>query len=158
MSTETGAATGTETEESTEWVAGAIGGVVGGIVFGAMIQLSMPQIIGGAIPALWGLSGLAAGWLVHLVNAAIFGLVFAAIVERAGIGAYATDRRRAWAVGGVWGVVLWIVGAGLVMPIWLSTVGFPAAPPLPNLNPQTLPGHVVYGVVLGLAYPVVRSR
>ena len=117
----------------------------------------MPPVIAGAIPALWGLSGLAAGWLVHLVNGVILGLAFAAVVENTGLRAYA-ERRTGWILGGAWGVVLWIVAAAVVMPVWLSAVGFPQAPPLPNINPQTLPGHVVYGVVLGAVYSVVRSR
>lgn len=103
MATETSPATGTETEGTNEWVAGAIGGIVGGIVFGAMIQLSMPQIIGGAIPALWGLSGLVAGWLVHLVNSLILGLVYVAIAENTGLRGYAAEARSGWALGSAWG-------------------------------------------------------
>ena len=156
MAGETATETTAESDVSIAWRAGIVGGVIGGIVFGAMIQMTMRPILAAAIPALWGLSGLGAGWVVHLVDAAIFGLVFAAIVESTGLGAYAASRRTGWLVGGVWGIVLWLLAAGIVMPIWLSAVGFPMAPPLPNLNPQTLPGHVGYGLVLGLVYPYVR--
>ena len=43
------------------------------------------------------------------------------------------------------------------MLIWLSAVGFPMAPPLPNFNPMSLVGHVVYGVILGAVYPFVKN-
>jgi hypothetical protein len=42
------------------------------------------------------------------------------------------------------------------MPVWLGTVGFPAAPPLPNFAVPSLLWHLVYGVALGLVYPAVR--
>lgn len=158
MAGETSTGSDTATDVSIEWAAGIVGGLGGGIVFGVMIQQMMRPTLVAAIPALWGLSGLAAGWVVHLVNSAVLGLLFAAIVESSGLAEYAAEYRSGWLVGGAWGVVLWVVGAAIVMPLWLSAVGFPMAPPMPNLNPQSLPGHVVYGVVLGLIYPYVRQR
>lgn len=70
MSTETSTATGTGIVGRNVRIAGALGGLLGSVVFGAMIQLSMPPTIAGTIPAPWGLSGLGAGWVVHLVNRA----------------------------------------------------------------------------------------
>ena len=37
------------------------------------------------------------------------------------------------------------------MPIWIGAV-LPMTPPVPNVNPMSLVGHVVYGGVLGLLY------
>lgn len=156
--TQSSTATGIETAETNPWIAGGIGGLVGAVVFGGMIQATMPPIITHAIPALWGLSGLAAGWAVHLVDGVVFGLAFAVVVENTLLRRYAGELRSGWLVGAAWGVVLWALAAGVVMPIWLSAVGFPAAPALPNRNPATLPGHVVYGLLLGLVYAFVRSR
>nr|WP_318247899.1 hypothetical protein [Saliphagus infecundisoli] len=42
------------------------------------------------------------------------------------------------------------------MPVWLSTVGFPMAPPVPNFDPTSLVGHAVYGLVLGIGYAVLE--
>jgi hypothetical protein len=39
------------------------------------------------------------------------------------------------------------------MPIWLSAVGFPMAPAVPNLNPMSLLTHLAFGAVVGLVYP-----
>ena len=158
MSTETSTPTGTDTEGAGVWIAGGLGGIAGGVVFGLMLQGMMRPVLAGAIPALWGLSGLPAGWVVHLVNSAVLGLLFAAVVEATGLEAYAGEIRSGWAPGLAWGLVLWVVGAALVMPLWLAAVGFPQAPPFPNLSPQSIPGHAVYGVVLGLVYAFVRSR
>ncbi|WP_394338818.1 hypothetical protein [Halorussus rarus] len=42
------------------------------------------------------------------------------------------------------------------MPLWLGAVGSPASPPFPNVNVQGLVGHLVYGLVVGAAFPYVR--
>lgn len=141
------------------WVAGAISGLAGGIVLGLMLQLMMTPIIAMAIPALYGASGIVAGWIAHLFHSLVFGLVFAGIVTSSStLSGYANRVSSSLGLGIVYGVVLWIVAAAIVMPIWLGVVGFPAAPPLPNFNPMTLVGHVVYGAVLGVLFPLVRNR
>jgi hypothetical protein len=43
------------------------------------------------------------------------------------------------------------------MPIWVGAV-LPMNPPVPNINPMSLVGHVVYGGLLGLLYSVFTSR
>lgn len=53
-----------------------------------------------------------------------------------------------------WGVVLWLVAAGVVMPVWLTLVGVPAQ--VPNLSLHGLVGHVVWGTALGLGYEAGR--
>ena len=46
-------------------------------------------------------------------------------------------------------MVLAVVGAGIVMPIWLAVVGFGAPRSLPHVTIPLLAWHLVYGVVLG---------
>lgn len=110
-----------------------------------------------AIPALWGLQGGTVGWVIHMANSAVFGVVFAALLTVPGLRRYADSVPTSAGLGAVYGVVLWIVAAGFVMPIWLSAVGFPMAPPIPNFDPMSMVGHVVFGVILGAVYPAVRG-
>ncbi|ADJ13585.1 hypothetical protein [Halalkalicoccus jeotgali] len=155
MSTETPIETGSSTETCFEpWQAGLIGGIAGGLVFGAMMSLLMPSIIEVGIPALYGIEGSAglAGWLIHMVNSAVLGVVFGVIVGAAGL----TGTGRTVGMGLVYGIVLWIALAVLVMPVWLGAVGFPMTPPLPNVDPMSMMGHAVYGVVLGAVYAAIR--
>lgn len=136
------------------WKAGVVGGLAGGLLFGIMISMMMTEVMESAIPALWGLQGGIAGWFIHMVNSAIFGVVFAAIV-----GYGLKDRvtyGRSIGVGLVYGLVLWIVAAAMVMPIWLQAVGFAGAPAFPNFDVMSLVGHLVYGLVLGAVYPAVQ--
>jgi uncharacterized membrane protein YagU involved in acid resistance len=153
MASETTTAVETSNER-VAWRGGALAGLVAGIVMGAMLTMQMGPVIEVAIPSMYGLSGLGAGWPVHLFHSVVLGIVFA------GIGSVLSDVdsvRRSAGLGLGYGVVLWVVLAALVMPVWLGAVGSPANPPLPNFNPTSLVGHVVYGLVLGVAFPYLKD-
>lgn len=158
MSQETQTETTAASTGLTDWQAGVVGGLVGGVVMGAIIWIMNPAVIAGAIAGLYTLQGSAiAGWVAHLAHSAILGAIFAGIVSVGALSGYASRAGPSAVMGIVWGFVLWVVAAGLVMPLWLAAVGFPMAPPFPN---WTLPGsllpHLVYGVLLGVLYPVLR--
>ncbi len=57
---------------------------------------------------------------------------------------------RGTVAGVAWGTVLWLVAAGVVMPIWLQVVGIPS--PLPNLPRLGFLSHALWGVILGGTY------
>lgn len=154
METETAATTEAETGvRLADWQAGVVGGIAGAAVMAVLISLMNAAVLAAAIPGLYGLSGGIAGWAVHLSHGAVLGVTFAAIAEY-GLGDSSTGS--VVGLGVAWGVVTWIGLAALVMPVWLSTVGFPAAPPFPNFAVPSLLWHVVYGGVLGVAYAGLR--
>lgn len=142
--------------EGREWQAGVVGGLFGGALMGVLLSVLMTPVIENAIPALWGLSGGFAGWIIHMSNAAILGVGFAAIAKARP--KYASSVGQSTALGAIYGVVLWVVLAALVMPVWLGAVGFAGAPALPNFDPMSLVGHLVYGIALGATYPLIRNR
>lgn len=154
MSQETTTQTISEPEYGSAWKGGVIAGLFGGIVMGIMLTMMMTPVIQHAIPALWGLDGLAAGWIIHLLNSAVFGLIFATLAVAAGV---KESVGKSAGLGIAYGVAIWVVAAVIVMPIWLGVVGFPDAPPLPNLNVQSLVGHIVFGVITGAVFPYVRN-
>jgi uncharacterized membrane protein YagU involved in acid resistance len=140
--------TGRQTEESTAtrpvWQSGAIAGVLGAVAFGAMLSAVMTPVIENAIPAMYGLSGGLAGWVIHVSHGAVLGVVFAALA------AGRTDSPgQTLLAGALYGVAVWAALAVVVMPVWLQAVGSPGAPELPNVSQQSLLGHVVYGLVVG---------
>jgi uncharacterized membrane protein YagU involved in acid resistance len=144
-----------EQYEQGAWLGGAVAGIAGGVLMGIMLTTQMTPVIERAIPAMYGLTGLTAGWVVHLFHSAVLGLVFAGVVRAAP--QYVGTRVKCIGAGVAYGVVLWIVLAAIVMPIWLGAVNFPGTPPLPNFNPMSLVGHVVYGAVLGAVFPSVAE-
>jgi hypothetical protein len=166
MASETTTAVETPSER-VAWRGGALAGLAAGIAMGAMLTVQMRPVIAVAIPSMYGLDGLAAGWAVHLFHSVVLGIVFAGVASVASgvesVGRRAdSDGRRAASVGRStllalgYGVVLWAALAVVVMPIWLGAVGSPANPPFPNVNPLSLVGHVVYGLVLGLVFPFLE--
>jgi hypothetical protein len=115
--------------------------------------MNPPTLMGG-IPGLYTLSGGIAGWVVHLSHGAILGVVYAALVEADVVSVDSVGKYLG--AGIVWGIITWGILAAIIMPIWLSAVGFPQAPPLPNFAIPSLIWHLIYGVVLGIAYPLTR--
>lgn len=150
--TATGAAAEAESRR-INWPAGLAGGLVGTAAFGVMLTVMMPDVIEVAIPSLYGLApppDLVTGWVVHLVHGAVLGLVFAGLVGLVGLGRDSPSGVVAAGVG--YGLVVWLVLASFVMPLWLSAVGSPADPPLPNFSVPSLVGHAVFGLLLGAVY------
>lgn len=134
------------------WYSAILGGLAGGLVFGVLLQ-SMGMM--STIAALYGMESVTVGWIAHMFHSVAFALVFAAAVER-------TDYRTAGtgtlaALGTGYGVVLWVVAAAIVMPIWMSALGM-SAPAIPNLDVNSLVGHLLYGVVLGAVFALARRR
>ena len=150
--------TATRTDERTTtglapWQAGTVGGITGAVVFGAMMAMQTPEVLESAIPAMYGLEGGLAGMVIHVSHGALLGVVFAALLVAAG---RTTPKLVPSAAAGLaYGVVVWVLLAVIVMPIWLSAVGFPMAPDLPNVAVESLVGHAAYGLVLGAVYAVL---
>lgn len=142
-------------ETDGAWQSGVLAGLVGGAVMGVIMTLLSPSTIEVAIPALVGLSGGLAGWVVHMSISAVFGVAFAALMVRTSLRRYADSVTGSTAAGLAYAVVLWLVAAGIVMPVWLDAVGFAAAPPVPNLGTINLVSHLGYGLFLGAAFPVL---
>lgn len=138
---------------------GAVGGFVGSVLFGLMMQYVMPPpLLEMVIPAMYGIEGpaLAAGWALHLLHGVVLGLVYVALVQFGPLRAPARRLGGALALGVGYGILTTIGLAVLVMPLWLAAVGFPMAPPFPNIAiPSTIVstvGHIVYALPVALAY------
>ena len=130
---------------------GAYGGVAGGLIFGAMMGvMGMLPMIGSMV----GQPTAAAGFVVHMGNSAIIGVIFAIALGRF-VGGTASGLGAGLAYGGVW----WILGPLTLMPLFMG-MGFgvnwnaaAAAAMLPSLV-----GHLMYGSVLGVTYAWLRQR
>lgn len=127
--------------------AGAFAGLVGGVAFGVLMIL--PAITGAGLESmgmmtllsrLLGSPDLPVLWVIHVVNSAVFGVIFALFVAPRG-------GRRVVLLGLAWGVLLWLVGAFLLLRL---LTGEPLA--LTAAVLYNLLGHLAYGAVLGLTY------
>jgi hypothetical protein len=154
MATETATATNEVSTETGDWKAGVAGGLAGSVVFGLVMTYVIPApLLGVVIPSMYGLAPPATpfvGWVIHMAHGAVLGVGFAALVGlKPSIG---ENAGAALGAGAAYGLAVWVALAVIVMPIWLSAVGSPANPPLPNVSALSAIGHLAYGVVLGGAY------
>ncbi len=140
------------TWSADQWQAVIGGGLIAGVVMGLMIRFVMG--IMPLIGALYGMETALAGWIAHLIHSVVFAALFAAIIAQLGLAGGRSSTWRWLGLGAGYGVLVWLVAAVFVMPVWLSLVGAaPAGASIPNINPQSLVGHLVFGVVLGFVYP-----
>lgn len=147
--------------ESEDLISSAIAGMMGTIAFGGFfLAIGNTGTIAMAIPALYGISGpsLAVGGIIHLIHGAILGIVYAVIISGTGYGHHLDNIAKATAWGVGYGVLTTLLLAAVLMPLWLSSVGFPNAPEVPNINLMGLLGHLIYGAVLGASYPLIRRQ
>lgn len=155
-STET--ATPTRTALDNPWLGGVVAGVAGSTAMAAvMLAMGASNVIAVAMPALYTLApppNLPLGFAVHLFHGAVFGLLFAGLATVVDLG----DLARSVGAGLGYGVVVWVVAAVLVMPLWLGAVGFANAPPFPNVAVPSLLWHAVYGLVLGGVFAALAGR
>lgn len=144
-----------------ELISGLLAGAAGSLVFaGFLLAIGEKAILAGAIPALYGISGpsLLAGVFIHLIDGAILGAVYALIIKGTGYGHHLEDVKKATVLGIGYGMAAAVLLAAVLMPVWLSAVGFPKAPSPPNFKPMVLLGHIIYGAVLGAGYPLIRNQ
>lgn len=142
---------------STAWRGGIVAGLGAGLVMAALMVWQTPDAIETAIPALYGQEGEFIGLFAHLSHAAIFGVLFAAIVVFARLSTYAIRPLTGAALGLAFGLLLWVGGAELLMPLWLDAVGAASVPEIFSFDLIGGVTHAVYGIVLGLAFPYLRD-
>jgi hypothetical protein len=139
------------------WKGGAIAGVAAATVMGALIVTMNLPLLRQSIAGLYGLEGsVIAGWIAHLAHGGIFGALFAAILTDPTLTRITDHVWRTGFAGLIYGIVLAVAAAGIIMPIWLGAVGL-AAPNIPNVSRASLFWHVVYGIVLGAVFPLTQD-
>ena len=141
---------------------GIIAGLVGGIVFGIMMQtMNAPTPQGGEMPMMamvamvLGSMSVFVGWLYHLFNSAVIGAIFGWV-----LGARAQSFVAGLGWGAVYGFVWWIVGALILMPVFLGMPPF--APllmaPMRPVAMGSFVGHLIYGIILGGGFVMLKRR
>lgn len=151
MATEADAATA-DGFDPYRWLTGIIAGLAGAVVTGVVIQFGFDlTVLSEGIPAGFGLSGLAAGWVVFLVIGAVLGLVYTALALIDRVGAYATLPKTGTYLGLLYGLLVWVL-AVIVVPLWIGAgtgeIGGYA------VNLQGVLSFVLLGIVIGLIYGV----
>lgn len=143
-------------DEHLALIGGMGAGVVGAIAMGVTFMALDGSLLRESIPGLYGLEGsLVAGWALHLVHGALFGLVFAVVMDDPSLVRVSDYVWKSTIAGVVFGLVLAIVGMGVIMPMWSQAAGLSLAMDIPFVTAPLLVGHLVFGAVIGAVFPFV---
>lgn len=128
--------------------AGTIAGLGGGLVFGVMMgMMGMLPMVG----MLAGQENAVAGFIIHMIISAFIGATFGIIATRLPAG---------WAAaiigGGAYGIVWWVLGALVLMPLMLGMTQMVFVIGGPQW--MSLMGHVIFGVVTGILFVPLSQR
>ncbi len=128
---------------------GALAGIAGGIPFGVMMSaMGSMKMIAGMV----GSESMILGWLVHLMISAGIGAGFGLFQRLLGL-----DESRALALGGFgYGTFWWFLGPLTLMPMMMNMPLGWNGPAMSAMLPSLL-GHMVFGIVMGLAYSRLTS-
>jgi hypothetical protein len=135
-------------------------GLVGGVVFGMLMQMMMaPTPDGGQMPVIAmvgqivGSPTVGVGWLYHLFNSAVIGAIFGWLV-----GERVRSYGSALGWGAAYGLVWWIAGGLVLMPVLLGMSPFAPLmmPPMRIVAMGSLVGHLIYGLILGGTFAWLR--
>ncbi|GAA3732437.1 putative membrane protein YagU involved in acid resistance [Spinactinospora alkalitolerans] len=118
---------------------GVVAGIVGGVVFGVLMAM-MGMLT--TIASMVGSDSAVVGGLVHLVISAGIGLVFGVLA-----GSFADRLWPVLGAGVVYGVLWWVLGPLIAMPMMLGMPLFG----VDQTAMTSLMGHVVYGLVTAVA-------
>lgn len=171
MSTDAESSTAFGIDSGWGWpIGGALGGIIGAAAFGLLMWTFDPDVLAAAIPAIYGLTPVGiVGWAIHLAHGAILGVVFGFLVTRAPIlGIVTTSAEtdalsqtgvtlRLVAAGFVFGLAIWAVFPVLVLPVWVEALGAEAAGEFPAAAVESMVGHLLFGLVLGLVFAVTMD-
>lgn len=148
----------------------AVSGAIGGIIMmmlrklmklaGVNLQINIVRLWGEML-GLRGAPMLIAGWIIHLIVSATFGVAYAGIFSLAGA------VRRTWLWGLSLSVVHWIFAGFFLAVVSRARREMPEERPAPgpfavNFGRDDvfafLMAHLVYGTVIGILYPLVSGR
>ncbi len=123
-------------------ITGAIAGLGGGLAFGVLMgMMGVLPLVG----MLVGQQSPVVGFFVHMAISALLGATFGLLASRLPAG-----RGVALAAGVAYGMVWWILGALVLMPLFLGMTQMILV--IGGAQWASLMGHVIYGAITGLLF------
>jgi uncharacterized membrane protein YagU involved in acid resistance len=129
-------------------IVGAIAGLGGGLVFGMLMgMMGMLPMVGMLI----GSESAVVGFIVHMAISAGLGALFGLVAAR-----FLTGWGTAIVAGLVYGVIWWVLGALVLMPLMLGMNGMVLA--IGTDQWMSLMGHLIYGSITAILFIPLRKR
>lgn len=130
-------------------VSGAIAGLAGGAVFGMMMMMmGMLPMVGMLVRQ----ENAVVGLMVHMLISAFIGAVYGLVAGR-----FAINATNALIGGIINGVIWWVLGALVLMPLMLGMSQMVFA--IGQAQLMSLMGHLIYGLVTAFVFiPLVKRN
>jgi uncharacterized membrane protein YagU involved in acid resistance len=129
-------------------IAGALAGLAGGLVFGMLMgMMGMLPMVGMLVRQ----DSAVVGFLVHMLISAFIGAVYGVVAARLPAGWI-----TAIIAGMVNGVVWWVLGALVLMPLGLGMAQMVFV--IGADQWMSLMGHLIYGVITALVFVPLNRR
>ncbi len=130
-------------------VSGAIAGLAGGAVFGMMMMMmGMLPMVGMLVRQ----ENAVVGLMVHMLISAFIGAVYGLVAGR-----FAINATNALIGGIINGVIWWVLGALVLMPLMLGMSQMVFA--IGQAQFMSLMGHLIYGLVTAFVFiPLVKRN
>lgn len=103
------------------------------------------------IANLYDLSGHVIGAAIHIIHGGLIGGLFGLLSSDS------VSKLASTGYGLLYGLVWWVLGPLVIMPYWLGVGVQLSGEGIKNALPS-LPGHLVYGLVLGLLFAVFAHK
>jgi len=128
---------------------GIIAGVIGGVVFGMLMAMMnmLPMVA-----ALVGSDNAIVGFVVHLVISAGIGGSFGLLAALLSL----KGRTRLLVAGMIYGVIWWVLGALILMPLMLGMSAMVLQ--IGDTQWASLMGHAIFGLITGYVYAALGHR
>lgn len=126
---------------------GVIAALVGGGIFGVQMLLAgmMPMIA-----SMIGSENVVIGFILHMLISAVIGATFGFIAPRL------PQSLSVLTVGGfVWGLVWWVLGALVIMPLTLGMGEMVLV--VGDMQLGSLIGHSIFGITMGVFYFILSK-
>jgi uncharacterized membrane protein YagU involved in acid resistance len=128
--------------------AGAIAGLVGGLVFGIMMgMMNMLPMVGMLVRQ----ENAMVGFVVHMAISAILGAIYGIVIGR-----FPNNATTVLIGGIVNGVVWWILGALVLMPLFLGMTQMVFV--IGQAQWMSLLGHLIFGLVTAFVFIPLAKR
>ncbi len=124
---------------------GVYAGLFGGSVFGIMMA------VGGMFPMISGMMGMddaLVGFVLHLIISAVIGAIFGLALDTMVM----QGPGMSLLAGGVYGIVWWVLGPLLIMPLAMGMPMFQIQAMMGSLF-----GHIMFGITMGTIYFLLRK-
>ncbi len=125
--------------------AGIYAGLFGGSVFAIMMA------VGGMFPMISGMMGMdnaLVGFVLHLIISAVIGAIFGLALDTMVM----QGPGMSLLTGGIYGIVWWVLGPLLIMPLAMGMPVFQIQAMMGSLF-----GHITFGITMGMIYFLLRK-